>query len=98
MQQTLPTSTTATRDDARTPQPSRPTFGEILSELTDLGAGLVVGLMPFLVGAVPAIVLFVLLPAILLLALAVPLAAIAAVIALPPYLLARLLRRLVWRT
>jgi hypothetical protein len=92
MTHTPPTSTTATpRDDARTPQP--PTFGEMLEELIDLGTGLGVALMPLLVLAVPGIILFFVLPAILLLALAAPLAAIGAVIAVPPYLLARLLRR-----
>ena len=94
MTHTLPTSTTATpRDDARTPQPPRPTFGEMLEELIGLGTGLGVALMPVLVLAVPGIVLFVVLPAILLLALAAPLAAIGAVIAVAPYLLARRLRR-----
>jgi hypothetical protein len=88
------TSTTATpRDDARTPQPSRSTFGEMLEELIDLSAGLGVALLPVLLLAVPGIVLFVVLPGILLLALAVPLAVIGAVIAAPPYLLARWLRR-----
>jgi Flp pilus assembly protein TadB len=88
------TSTTATpRDDARTPQPPRPTFGEMLEELMDLSAGLGVALLPLLVLAVPGIILFVVLPVILLLALAAPLAAIGAVIAVPPYLLARWLRR-----
>jgi len=94
MKQTPPISTTATpRDDARMPQPRHPTFGEMLAELIDLSAGLGVALLPLLVLAVPAIVLFVMLPAILLLALAAPLAAIGAVIATPPYLLARRLRR-----
>jgi Flp pilus assembly protein TadB len=81
------------RDDARTPQPSRSTFGEMLEELIDLSAGLGVALLPLLLLAVPGIVLFVVLPAILLLALAAPLAAIGAVIAAPPYLLAHWLRR-----
>ena len=41
MTHTPPTSTTATpRDDARTPQPPRPTFGEMLEELIDLSVGL----------------------------------------------------------
>jgi len=88
MKHTPPTSTTA-----RTPQPSRPTFGEMLEELIDLSAGLGVALMPVLLLAVPGIILFVVLPAILLLALAAPLAVIGAVIAVPPYLLARWLRR-----
>jgi hypothetical protein len=93
MNDTPPTSTTATpRDAARTPQPPRPTFGEMLEELIDLSTGLGVALMPLLVLAVPGIILFVVLPAILLLALAAPLAAIGALIA-APYLLVRSLRR-----
>jgi hypothetical protein len=93
MKNTPPTSTTATpRDDAHTPEPPRPTFGEMLEELIDLSVGLGVALMPLLVLAVPGIILVVL-PAILLLALAAPLAAVGAVIAAPPYLLARWLRR-----
>jgi Flp pilus assembly protein TadB len=94
MKQTPPISTTATPpDDARTPQPPQPTFGEMLGEVIDLSAGLGVALLPLLVLSVPAIVLFVVLPAILLLALAAPLALIGAVIAVPPYLVARALRR-----
>ena len=94
MTHTLPTSTTATpRDDAHTPQPPQPTFGQMLEELIDLTAGVGVALLPVLLLAVPGIILFVALPAILLLAVAAPLAAIGAVIALPPYLLARWLRR-----
>jgi membrane protein implicated in regulation of membrane protease activity len=65
----------------------------MLEELIDLSAGLGVALLPVLLLAVPGIILFVVLPAILLLALAAPLAAIGAVIAAPPYLLARWLRR-----
>ena len=65
----------------------------MLEEVIDLSVGLGVALLPLLVLSVPAIVLFVVLPAILLLALAVPLALIGAVIAAPPYLVARWLRR-----
>jgi hypothetical protein len=65
----------------------------MLEELIDLSAGFGVALLPVLVLAVPGIILFVVLPGILLLALAAPLAAIGAVIAMPPYLLARWLRR-----
>ena len=65
----------------------------MLEEVIDLSAGLVVVLLPALVLSVPGIILFVLLPAILLLALALPLAVIGTVIAVPPYLLARWLRR-----
>ena len=94
MTHTLSTSTTATlRADTRTPQPARATFGEMLEELIDLSVGFGVASLPLLVLAVPGIILFVVLPAILLLALAAPLAAIGAVLAAPPYLLARWRRR-----
>ena len=99
MKQTPLISTTATPPDgARTPQPPHPTFGEMLEEVIDLSVGLGVALLPLLVLSVPAIVLFVVLPAILLLALAAPLALIGAVIAVPPYLVARRLRRRRHRT
>ena len=65
----------------------------MLEELIDLSTGFGVVSLPVLLLAVPGIILFVVLPGILLLALAVPLAAIGAVIAVPPYLLARRLRR-----
>jgi Flp pilus assembly protein TadB len=93
MTNTPPTSTTTLRDDARTPQPPASTFGAMLEELIDLSTGLGVMLLPLLLLSVPAIVLFVVLPAILLLALALPVAVIGAVIAVPPYLALRLLRR-----
>ena len=85
--------TATPRDDTRTPQPSHPTFGEILEEVANLSAGLAVALLPLFLLSVPGIILFVVLPAILLLALAAPLAVIGAVIAAPPYLLARWQRR-----
>ena len=82
------------RDDARPPQPLRPTFGEMLEELLDLGGGLAIVLLPVLLLAVPAIVLFVVLPAIVLLVPVAALAAIGAALAAPPYLAgAWLLRR-----
>jgi hypothetical protein len=65
----------------------------MLEELIDLSAGAGAALMPLLLLAVPGIILFVVLPGILLLALAAPLAVIGAVIAGPPYLVARWLRR-----
>ena len=65
----------------------------MLEELIDLSVGFGVALLPLLLLAVPGIILFVVLPAILLLALAAPLAMIGAVIAVPPYLVARWLRR-----
>ena len=67
-------------------------------ELIDLSAGAGVALLPLLLLAVPGIILFVVLPAILLLALAAPLAVIGAVIAVPPYLVTRWLRRRRGRT
>jgi membrane protein implicated in regulation of membrane protease activity len=66
----------------------------MLEELMDLSAGLGVALLPALLLAVPGIILFVVLPALLLL----PLALLAAALAAPPYLLARLLRRRRGRT
>jgi hypothetical protein len=65
----------------------------MLEEVIDLSAGLGVALLPVLLLSVPGIILFVVLPAILLLALAAPLAVLGAVIAAPPYLVARWLRR-----
>ena len=65
----------------------------MLEELIDLSVGLGIMLLPLLLLSVPAIVLFVVLPAILVLAVAAPLAVISAMIAAPPYLLARWLRR-----
>jgi hypothetical protein len=65
----------------------------MLEELIDLSAGLGVALLPVLLLAVPGIILFVVLPGILLLAVVAPLAAIGAILAAPPYLLARWLRR-----
>jgi hypothetical protein len=53
----------------------------MLEEVMDLSTGLGVALMPVLLLAVPGIVLFVLLPAILLLVLAAPFLAIGALIA-----------------
>jgi hypothetical protein len=94
MTPTLPTSTMATPpDDASEPQTSRPTIGALLEELINVSTGLGVALLPLLVLAVPAIILFIALPAILLLAVAAPLALLGAVIAVPPYLLARWQRR-----
>jgi hypothetical protein len=78
--------------------PPRPTFGELLAEVIDLAGGLAAGLLPLLLLSVPGIILFVVLPAIVLLALALPLVAVGAVLAVPPYLLARGRRRRRGRT
>jgi hypothetical protein len=79
--------TATPRDETRRPQPSHPAFGEILGEVIDLSTGLAVALLPLFLLTVPGIIVFVVLPAILLLALAAPLAVIGAVLAAPPYLL-----------
>jgi hypothetical protein len=63
---------------------SPPTPYETLEQLLDLGGGAVVVLMPFLLLAVPGVLLFVVLPAILL---AVP--ALVVGLLLSPVLLAR---------
>lgn len=68
------------------------TFGEMLEEIVDLSTGAGAALMPLLLLSMPGIVLFVVLPAILLLALAVPLVLAGAVIAAPFLLATHLLR------
>ena len=73
--------------------PTSKTIGEMLEEVLDLSIGFIVVALPLLLLSLPGIVLFVALPAILLLALLAPLAVIGAVIAAPPYLLARWRRR-----
>jgi hypothetical protein len=72
-----------------TSPPAQATPGEMFWELMDLTAGVGVALVPVLLLAVPGIVLVVVPTMILLLAVTLPLALIAA----PPYLLARWLRR-----
>ena len=52
---------------SHTPQSQRSTLAEMLEELLDPSAGLGAALMPLLLMAMPGIVLFVVLPAILLL-------------------------------
>ncbi|HEX6021670.1 MAG TPA: hypothetical protein VFZ00_06715 [Solirubrobacter sp.] len=84
MTSTTPISTT--RDD-------RPTVLEMIEEVLDLGIGAVVVGLPFLLLSLPALVLFVALPAVLLLALVLPLALVGALLAGPPYLVVRWRRR-----
>jgi hypothetical protein len=74
---------------AMTDTPPTQTFGEMLEELIDLSVGFGVAFLPALLLAIPCIVLVVVPVAILLL----PLAVIGALLAGPPYLIARLLRR-----
>jgi hypothetical protein len=66
----------------------------MLEELMDLAAGFGVALLPALLLAIPGIILFVVLPALLLL----PFAVVGALLAAPPYLIARWLRRRRGRT
>ena len=61
----------------------------MLGEVIDLSVGLGIAVLPMLLLAVPGIIIFVVLPAILLLALVVPLAAICALVSVPLYLVAR---------
>jgi hypothetical protein len=72
--------------------PNRTTWGEFLEELIDLSVGVGVVGMPFLLLAVPGIILFVVLPALLLAAVAAPFAILGA-IAAAPFLLLRAIRR-----
>ena len=77
------------------PDPERPTTAEMLQEILDLGGALGIVMLPLFLTAVPGVLLFFVLPAVLLLAvLAVPVIVVA-VIAAPPVLIARALRR--WR-
>jgi len=61
----------------------------MLGEVIDLSVGLGIAVLPMLLLAVPGIIVFVVLPAIVLLALVVPLAAIGALVSVPLYLVAR---------
>jgi hypothetical protein len=68
---------------------TRPSPGEVLEQMLDLGGGAVVVLMPFMLLAIPGVILFVVLP---LIVLAAP--AVVVGLLLSPVLLARrLLRR-----
>ena len=72
---------------------NRPTTSELLWEVTDLAGGAVVMLLPLLLLAVPGILLFVVLPALVLLAVVAVPAVVAGAILAPTYLLARLATR-----
>jgi hypothetical protein len=94
MTQTLPPSPTAAEHrDARPLQPSTPALREQLEEVITLGTGLGVGLLPGILLSVPGIVLFVALPAILLLVVTVPFAVLGAALAAPVVAARRLRRR-----
>jgi len=61
----------------------------MLAEVIDLSVGLGIAVLPMLLLAVPGIIVFVVLPAIVLAALVVPLAALCALVTAPLYLVAR---------
>ena len=74
---------------------SSPTFGDMLWEIADLVGGAVITLLPLLLLAVPSVILFLVLPALVLLAVAaVPVVAAGAILA-PTYLLTRSVLRAV---
>jgi len=89
MQTALPTPPSPERRE------TSPTFGAILWEVGDLVGGAVVGLLPVLLLAVPSAVLFLVLPALVLLAVAAVPVVVAGAILGPTYLLTRLVRRAV---
>jgi hypothetical protein len=74
------------------PRADRPGAGQMLAEVIDLSAGVGVMLLPLLPLAIPG-VLLVVVPVVLLAAVAAVPAVIATAILVPPFLLARLVRR-----
>ena len=93
--QTAPTARQAhDRPRRAEAQAESPSLVEMAGEVLDLSAGLGILLLPLWLTAVPGIALFLVLPAVLLLAVtAVPAIVLAAIVA-PPYLLIRsILRR-----
>jgi Flp pilus assembly protein TadB len=77
----------------RTSPPTPRTVGELLWEVSDLAGGATVMLLPLLLLAVPGLTLFVLLPAIVLLAVAAAPTAVAGAVVVPSYLLVRAIKR-----
>ena len=73
---------------------ANPTTAEMLWEVTELAGGAAVMLLPLLVLAVPGIILFAVLPALVLVAVAAVPVVVAGAILAPTYLLARFVRRL----
>ena len=74
------------------PEPSQ-TTGEMLWDVVDLASGAVVMLLPLVILAVPGVAVFVVLPALVLLAVAAAPVIVAGAVAVPTYLLVRALRR-----
>ncbi len=91
MQTSQPTTPTAERRE------ETPTLPDMLWEVADLAGGAVVTLLPLLLLAVPSAVLFLLLPALVLLAVAAVPAVVAGAVLVPAYLLARSVPRAVAR-
>jgi hypothetical protein len=82
-----------TTDRVRGTDADRPGLLQMIAEVVDLSAALGILLLPLLVTAVPGIILFLVLPAVLLLAVAVVPVALSAAVAGPAYLLVRSVRR-----
>jgi hypothetical protein len=82
-------SVAAHRDRREAP----PTTADLLWEASELASGAVVMLLPMLLLAVPGILLFAVLPALVLLAVAAVPAVVAGVILAPAYLLSRIVRQ-----
>jgi hypothetical protein len=72
--------------------PQEPSFAEMLGEIVNLSAGFFIAALPFLLAAVPGLALFVVLPALLLAAIALPVAVAGALLA-GPFVLVRAVRR-----
>jgi Flp pilus assembly protein TadB len=82
-----------TTDRARAADADRPGVVPMLEEVADLAAGLGILLLPLFATALPGIIVFLILPAVVLLVVvAVPVVLFAAV-AVPVYLLVRSVRR-----
>jgi Flp pilus assembly protein TadB len=83
MQTALPTPPSPEHREAS------PTFGDMLWEVADLVGGAVITLLPLLLLAVPSVILFLVLPAMVLLAIAAVPVIVAGAILVPTYLLTR---------
>ena len=82
-----------TTDPVRAPDARRAGLLQMIEEVVDLTAGLGILLLPLLATALPGVILFLVLPAALLLAVAAAPVALTAAVAAPPYLLVRSVRR-----
>jgi hypothetical protein len=76
-----------------TSTPARPSGFAMLEEVLDLSVGFIVVSLPLLILALPGIIVFFVVPAVLIGIVAAAVAAVLAVLAAPPYLLVRWLRR-----